>query len=141
MLNAITIDSIISLQHVIVKSDMPLAEFYKVVAGSTVNRFAVVDAGDKLSGIVLVEEIRKQLFEQPEPGAKVVDIASVPPIIIDYQTTAARVLELFDEVDVWHLPVVTDGRFVGFVSKSILLSRYRELFLEQHKQSDLFAKA
>ncbi len=141
MLNAITINSIISLQHVTVKSDMLLADFYKTVANSTVNRFAVVDADDKLAGVVWVEEIRKQLFEQPQPDAIVADIASIPPVIVDYNTTAARIIELFDEVDLWHLPVIKDERFVGFVSKSILLARYRELFIEQHKQSDFFAKA
>jgi CIC family chloride channel protein len=48
-------------------------------------------------------------------------------------------METFDAIDVWQLPVAKDGLFIGFISKSALLSKYREVIIEQHKASDLFA--
>jgi CIC family chloride channel protein len=48
-------------------------------------------------------------------------------------------METFDAIDVWQLPVTKDNLFIGFVSKSALLSKYREAIIEQHKASDLFA--
>jgi len=38
------------------------------------------------------------------------------------------------------LPVVRDGEFIGFISKSALLAQYRDLIIKQHRETDLFAK-
>jgi CIC family chloride channel protein len=48
-------------------------------------------------------------------------------------------MELFDKSDVWQLPVVKNGVFIGFISKSALLAKYREVFIKQHREADLFS--
>jgi CIC family chloride channel protein len=63
-----------------------------------------------------------------------------PPAIIDYAEPVSNLMDLFDKLDVWQLPVVKDGRFEGFVSKSTLLSKYREVIIQQYNETDLFAK-
>jgi len=35
------------------------------------------------------------------------------------------VLQKFDETGDWNLPVADEGRYIGFVSKSSILARYR----------------
>jgi CIC family chloride channel protein len=141
MLNAITMDSILSKQHVIVKNDMLISDFLTLLANTTVNRFAVVENAGSLAGVIWVDQIRKQISEPFGENATVAEITAVPPFIVDHQTSAARVLDLFDQTDLWHLPVVKDGNFVGFVSKSSLLAQYRDLFIRQNKQTDFFAKS
>jgi CIC family chloride channel protein len=48
-------------------------------------------------------------------------------------------MELFDKLDVWQLPVTKDELFIGFISKSTLLTKYREEFIRQHREADLFS--
>ena len=36
------------------------------------------------------------------------------------------VMKKFDECKAWNLPVVNDGEYIGFISKSSFLSKYRE---------------
>ncbi|WP_299515762.1 chloride channel protein [Mucilaginibacter sp.] len=139
MLNAITLDSIITKDYVAVKKEMLLTDFYKLLSTSNANRFAVLDNDDALDGIVWIDLVRQQLFDHISDNATVADIMAVPPSIIDYDQSVSSVMEIFDSVDVWHLPVIQNDRFVGFISKSTLLSRYREVLIKQKRESDLFA--
>ena len=38
--------------------------------------------------------------------------------------------QVFDETNTWNLPVVDQHKFVGFISKSSVLNRYRQLLKE-----------
>ena len=40
------------------------------------------------------------------------------------------VLKKFEDSGAWNLPVVEDGIYIGFVSKSKILSAYRELLVQ-----------
>jgi chloride channel protein, CIC family len=68
------------------------------------------------------------------------DVMAAPPAIISYNQPVSSVMNVFDNLDAWQLPVVREGRFVGFVSRSALLNQYRRVFIQQHKHADFFAK-
>ena len=36
-------------------------------------------------------------------------------------------MKIFEDTQAWNLPVVEDGKYVGFVSKSKIFNSYREL--------------
>ena len=38
-----------------------------------------------------------------------------------------EVMKKFDQHNAWNLPVVKEGKYLGFVSKSSVFNRYREL--------------
>jgi CIC family chloride channel protein len=40
----------------------------------------------------------------------------------------------FDETGAWNLPVVENGKYVGFLSKSKIFSSYRRLLVNQAKE-------
>ena len=141
MLNNITLDSIINRQFKVISKDMPVADFYSILSKSQANIFAVLSATGTLEGVVWMDEVRKHLFNRLQEGSDTVaDIMVAPPAIIDYDEPVSDVMELFDGLDVWQLPVIKDGVFIGFVSKSALLSKYREVIIHQHNQADIFAR-
>jgi CIC family chloride channel protein len=140
MLNAISLDSIINRDYTAINKQMTVADFYKVLASSNANIFAVLNNTRALEGVIWMDEIRKQLFTAIAEGNTVADIMVTPPAIIDYAEPVSNLMDLFDKLDVWQLPVVKDGRFEGFVSKSTLLSKYREVIIQQYNETDLFAK-
>ena len=140
MLNAISLDSIINRDYTAINKQMPVADFYKILASSSANIFAVLNNARELEGVIWMDEIRKQLFTAIAEGNTVTDIMVTPLAIIDYAEPVSNLMDLFDKLDVWQLPVVKDGRFEGFVSKSTLLSKYREVIIQQHNETDLFAK-
>lgn len=140
MLNAISLDSIINTQYTAVSKDTPLSEFFKVLSAGNANIFAVIDHAGKLEGVVLLDRIRKQLFDTQKPNACVADLMILPPAVIDYDQPVNSVMDTFDALDVWQLPVIKNGKFVGFISKSALLTQYRQVFIQQHKETDIFAR-
>jgi CIC family chloride channel protein len=140
MLNNISMQDLINKDFVALNKDMPLAEFYKILSGSTANIFAVLDARQQLEGVIWMDQIRKRLFKADSTDTVVGDVMVDPPAIISYNQPVSSVMNVFDNMDVWQLPVVNQGKFIGFVSKSALLTQYRQVFIQQHKEADFFVK-
>ncbi len=140
MLNEITLDSIINHDFKVISKDMPVTDFYAILSNSKANIFAVLADEGHLEGVVWMDEIRKHLFKTVQKEDTVADIMVAPPATIDFYEPVSGVMDLFDGLDVWQLPVVKDEKFIGFVSKSALLNKYREVIISQHKQADIFAK-
>jgi CIC family chloride channel protein len=140
MLDAIVLDNVINTSFTSVTKETPILDFYQLLAKSNANIFAVLNKNNELQGVILMDQVRKQMFNQKPVTGTVESIMTNPPAIIDYYQPLSDVMETFDALDVWQLPVVKHGEFVGFISKSALLSQYRDLMIKQHKETDLFAK-
>ncbi len=138
MLNVISLESIINKNFTAVTKDTPVKDFYKILAESKANVFAVLSANQQLEGIIWMDEIRKQLFDANIANARVADIMAQPPVVLEDTQPMSTVMEMFDIYDVWRLPVTRDGIFIGFVSKSALLNMYRQVLIQQHRESDFF---
>jgi chloride channel protein, CIC family len=139
-LNTIKLESLINRQYTALNRNMPVSEFYQIMAASNANIFAVLDEQRHLEGVIWMDVVRQQIFKASKPNATVGDIMMQPPALISYNQPVSSVMNVFDQLDVWQLPVVRNGQFVGFVSKSGLLNQYRQVFIEQHRQTDIFAK-
>jgi len=141
MLNTISLQDLINKDFTALRKDMPLSEFYKILSGNTANIFAVINSEQQLEGVIWMDQIRKQLFNANNANAVVGDVMVNPPAIISYNQPVSSVMNVFDNMDVWQLPVVNNGKFLGFVSKSALLTQYRQVFIQQHKEADFFVKS
>ncbi len=140
MLNEMRLDTLINKKYVAVDPDMSLDDLYHILATTTANIFAVVDADHQLKGVIWMDAIRKEFFNTDHAQTTVADVMVAPPALISYNQPVSSVMTVFDNLDAWQLPVVRDGKFVGFVSKSVLLDQYRQVFIKQHKHADFFAK-
>ena len=52
---------------------------------------------------------------------------SMPPAKVELGTPMDKVMKMFDQTGAWNLPVVDNGKYVGFVSKSKIFSSYRQV--------------
>ncbi len=105
-----------------------LRELIEAVTSSKRNIFPVVDSYGTLRGIITLDDIRSVMFE-PEQWDKVniVEFMSDPPERIVDSEPAKSIIEKFESSGAWNLPVVTSqGAYVGFISKSRMLTAYRE---------------
>jgi len=138
MLDAIALDSIINRNFTPVNKNTRIADFYTILSQSNANIFPVLDENGMLDGVILIDQVRKRLFDQKIAHQTVMEIMTPPPTIIDYYQPVTSVMETFDALDVWQLPVTKDNVFIGFISKSILLAQYREVMIRQQREADLF---
>jgi CIC family chloride channel protein len=114
-----------------VRTGATLGELVNVVAKSRRNVFPVTDGGGHLVGIVLLDDMRKEMFN-PElyDATTVEDYMTSPPDVVVENESMEAVLEKFEKSGAWNLPVVSNGNiYVGFVSKSKIFSAYRNLLV------------
>lgn len=128
VLTLLKIDSVIETDFLPVTPDMDLREMVKVISQSSRNLFPVLDPGDKLIGVVTLDEIRNIMFRTDlYRRIKVETFMSTPPAIIDINNSMEQVMKVFDRTGAWNLPVVDNGVYKGFVSKSKIFNSYRRV--------------
>ena len=128
MLTLLKIDNVIETDFTQVHPTMSLKEMVDVIAQSSRNLFPVTDDDGRLLGVVLLDDIRNIMF-RPDLYRRIYveRFMSVPPALIEVGTPMEKVMKLFEETKAWNLPVVENGKYVGFVSKSKIFNSYREV--------------
>jgi chloride channel protein, CIC family len=101
-------------------------ELIEVIAQSKRNIFPVVNAEEKLLGIILLDNIKAIIFQKKSnKNMRIQDIMIQPPTTVALDESMESAMEKFDKTQVWNLPVINNGKYVGFISKSGILSLYR----------------
>lgn len=114
-----------------VSANYTLGELVKVISQSKRNIFPVVDKYNILEGVVLLDDIREIMFRNELYGTVTVrELMRIPPSYLDVRESIETVMDTFDQTEAWNLPVLDNGIYVGFISKSRLYARYRELLLQ-----------
>lgn len=128
VLTLLKIDSVIETDFLPVRPEMDLREMVKVISQSSRNLFPVLGEGDKLIGVVTLDEIRNIMFRTDlYRRIRVETFMSTPPAMIDVDNSMEQVMKVFDRTGAWNLPVVDNGVYKGFVSKSKIFNSYRRV--------------
>ncbi len=93
------------------------------------NTIAVLDSENVFFGIITREHLRPFLLNEKSPADHTVsEIAINPAFTITPTDSVMKVVKMFDEANVWYLPILNQERkFKGFVSRSKILKNYRSL--------------
>jgi chloride channel protein, CIC family len=105
-----------------------LGDLVKVVASSTRNIFPVVDAENNFYGVVTLDHIRGIMFEKELYHQKYVrDLMYMPEFHIDPEDDMEKIMGLFQKNDRFNIPVLKEGKYIGFMSRANVFSEYRKL--------------
>lgn len=128
VLTLLKINNVIETDFLPVYPDMTLKDMVDTIAKSKRNLFPVLNENRELVGIVLLDEIRNIMF-RPDlyRRMKVSTFMSMPPAKIEVGESMDQVMKTFDDTAAWNLPVVENGIYVGFVSKSKIFNSYRRV--------------
>jgi CIC family chloride channel protein len=132
VLTLMTMDNIVEHDFVVVHPDMDLGQLVKSIAASHRNIFPVTETNGVLIGVVLLDDIRNIMFRQELYHRFTVSklMSSVPAKLYDTDSME-QVMHTFDDTQAWNLPVVdSDGKYLGFVSKSKIFNSYREVLVQ-----------
>ena len=93
--------------------------------------FPVLNNEDELVGIVLLDNIREVMFQREKYEETLVsDVMISPPEIVDVTDNMDIVMKKFNSSGAWNLPVMKEGKYVGFVSKSKIFNTYRDVLVQ-----------
>jgi len=122
------VDKVIETNFIIIHPNMNLGDIVnKAVIKSTRNHFPIVNDANDFLGILMLDDIRSIMFEQKlYTKLKAKNLMQMAPAIINYEKDSMEVImDKFKDTVAWNLPVLKDGKYYGFISKSRLLTAYR----------------
>jgi len=131
LLSRLDLSELVETNFSIVPLDGRLQDLVKIISSSNRNIFPVVDKELKLVGIILLDKIRGIMFDNSKHEVVTVrELMSKPEAMVELNESLHEVLSKFDQTNQWNLPVVENGTYLGFLSKSSILTRYRKELME-----------
>ena len=128
VLTLLKVENVIEHDFKSISPEMNLKEVVDVIALSHRNLFPVIDDEGILLGVVNLDDIRNIMFRTDlYKKMHVSRFMSVAPARIEIDMTMEEVMRIFDDTHAWNLPVVENGKYVGFVSKSKIFNSYRRV--------------
>jgi chloride channel protein, CIC family len=127
VLSHLDIRTIIETDLKTIHPDASLRQLVEVISHSQRNIFPVVDDENHLLGVVLLNSVREVMFNHAEYDTIFVrDLMEEPLTVVHMQEDMETVMRKFEESKAWNLPVLENGVYAGFVSKSNIFSLYRK---------------
>ena len=130
VLTLMKLNKVVETDFKTIEVDATLGDLVKVVSKSSRNLFPVLNSNQQLLGIVLLDDIRKVMFNQELYSKTYVrDFMTTPSVVIDMNDSMEVVMKKFEDSGAWNLPVLQDHKYVGFVSKAKIFNTYRKVLI------------
>lgn len=126
VLRDIGVKKVIEKDLVSVNSNGTIADLVKAISKSHRNIFPILSDDNELKGVILLDDVRHLIFNQEKYDIPLSAIMHPPPAVVDCNDSLDKVMEHFDNTQAWNLPVLKDGKYYGFLSKSKIFNAYRE---------------
>jgi len=135
VLSLIDMKKIIELDLLKIHPQSNLGELVVLVQKSKRNIFPVVNEKDELEGIVTLDMIREMMFDEERYQKVIINsIMQKPPAFVSPKESMQSVMNKFEFTQAWNLPVIDEGKYIGFVSKSRIFNAYRKKLIRQTKE-------
>jgi chloride channel protein, CIC family len=126
ILSKLDLAELIETNFSTIREDDNLKSLIKIISTSSRNTYPVINEKRELVGLILLDNIRGIIFTAEKPEEMpVVKLMNPPAAVIRVNENLHEVLKKFDETNLWNLPVVHNNQYMGFVSKSSVLTKYR----------------
>lgn len=114
-----------------VHPDNMLGDLVNVISKSSRNIFPVVDSDKRLLGIITLDEVRNIMFRSDlYQRFRMRELMISPPAVLSINDSMEEVMKTFEKTGAWNLPVVDNGKYVGFVSKAAIFNVYRKMLMQ-----------
>ena len=135
VLNLIDLRKIIEKDLLQIDPEATLEELVQLVKTSKRNIFPVVNKEDELQGVITLDDIREIMFDpNKREMIQVKTLMRNAPNSVDPTENMESVMSKFEMTTAWNLPVIDNGKYIGFLSKSRIFNTYRKKLIRQQKE-------
>ncbi|RLD48209.1 MAG: chloride channel protein [Bacteroidetes bacterium] len=128
ILSMMQMDKLLETNFSTITSNATLGDLVKVISKSVRNIFPVVDKDNNFKGVVVMDDVRDIMFDHTQyDKTKVRDLMFVPHDFVTPHDTMEHIANIFHKTGNYNLPVIEDGKYLGFISRANLFSTYRRL--------------
>lgn len=130
LLSNIEVSKLVEYDFSQIPVNIKLRKLVELISISKRNIFPVVNKDGHLKGLITIDDIREIMFKQELYDVITVkELMHEPTCIITEKDDITAAMKRFDESHLWNIPVVFNGKFEGFISKSSILEKYREVLI------------
>lgn len=127
LLSSLQTKDFIDFNSQTINENASIDHLYNLISNGRKNNFAVIDNDRRLKGTLTLDDIRPYLFNNNEK-LNLSKLVQVPVALIMLSDKPVKIIQTFDDTSTWNLPVVDEkNKFIGFISKSAMLTSYRQL--------------
>ncbi len=128
VLSMMRVDKLIEKDFKVISLEGTLGDVVKTIVASQRNIFPVLDADGNFSGIIRLDDIRHIMFKSElYDQVKVRTLMITPEYIIDPDESMEQVAKKFQDSGKFNLAVIKNGKYLGFISRARVFSKYRIL--------------
>jgi len=128
VLSLMKVDKLIETNFSPVKLDATLGDLVQVIASSRRNLYPIVDDENNYYGVMNMDNIREIMFKTELYDTVFVrNLMAKSPVSISPGESMEDVALKFHQSSDFNIPVISGGRYVGFISRARLFSSYRQL--------------
>jgi CIC family chloride channel protein len=113
-----------------------LREFIQILKSSHRNHFPVEDSETgQFLGMIHLDDLRPYLFNPAIYDAVYLDqVMDRTVLTVNLDDDVSEILRLMDVYNLFSMPVVSHGKYMGMVSKATFLDKYRKELMVQSIQ-------
>ena len=135
VLQYMDLKQLIETDFEVIAPDAKLRDLVKAVSQSRRNLFPVIDRNGYIKGMVKLSDVKSLIFEPDLYDTVLVkDLMYMPEYFISPKDNMELVAEKFETSNRYNLAVIDDGKYLGFISRAVVFSRYRKTL--QHFSND-----
>lgn len=128
ILSQINLDDLIERDFIPLKSSGTLKSLVDAFAVSNRNVYPVVDDDKNYLGLIYLEKVKDLLFRSDlYHQLKIADITDYTALYIEKNESMESAMKKFESSNLWSIPVTDGTKYIGFVSRSNILSYYRRI--------------
>ncbi len=128
LLTLMKIDRLIETNFRTIQPDATLRKLIEIISVSHRNVFPVVDDDNNFIGLVVLDDIRHIMFNtEMYDNTYISDLKIIPTHIVEFNDSMETIVRKFNESGNYNLPVLNEGKYIGFVSRANIFSAYRKL--------------
>jgi len=128
ILKHIPVDEVVDTEFIALNKIDTLGTLVEAFTRSKRNVFPIVDDDQNFVGIIPLENFKELIFKNElfdELRLEKLTIKSV--ITIDIKESMDEAIVKFETSDLWNIPVISQGKYMGFISRANILSYYKRI--------------
>jgi CIC family chloride channel protein len=132
VLTLLNVRDVIDKDLLTIRLSSTLGDLTKIIAKSKRNLFPVIDKDNVFIGLVILDDVREDMFKKEKYNAPITDyLLSIPASEkVQIDDSMDVVMQKFKNTGHYNLVVLDKGKYVGFVSRANVFNAYRDTLIE-----------
>ena len=128
VLKLMKVNRLIETDFTTIGPDACLRDLVGIVSKSQRNIFPVVTEDNTFQGIITLDNIRHIMFKPDKyDEVKVTTLMFMPTTFVEPDESMEEVAQKFSDTGKFNLPVLKNGKYIGFISRAKVFSEYRKM--------------